>query len=51
MSKGGTEATDGATGLANLFAAGGTVLSSNQYGASFPEAPVHGQFFLIKVGS
>lgn len=45
MSMGGTEATDGATGLANLFAAGDTVLSSYQYGAELPENAVTGQMF------
>ena len=45
MSQGGTEATDGATGLANLFAAGDTVLSSYQYGAELPENAVTGQMF------
>ena len=40
MSKGGTEATDGATGLKNLFAAGETILSDYQYG---PEKPVDGR--------
>lgn len=45
MSKGGTGATDGATGLANLFAAGNTVLSSYQYGAELPANPAVGQLY------
>ena len=40
MENGGTNASDGATGLANLFAAGATVLSSYQYGDCFPTDPV-----------
>lgn len=45
MSKGGTGATDGATGLANLFAAGNTVLSSYQYGTELPDNPAVGQVY------
>lgn len=45
MSMGGTGATDGATGLANLFAAGNTVLSSYQYGAELPANPAVGQLY------
>ena len=38
IANGGTNASDGATGLANLFAEGATVLSSYQYGDTLPEA-------------
>ena len=37
LDKGGTSASDGATGLENLFAAGYTVLSYNQFGEKFPD--------------
>lgn len=37
LAKGGTNSTDGATGLENLFAAGYTVLSYNQFGDKFPD--------------
>ena len=46
MSHGGTESSNGATGLANLLAAGATVLSSNQYGATLPAAGTRGRVFL-----
>ena len=45
MSKGGTGAENGAEGLANLFAAGETVLSSYQYGTELPFNPVVGQLY------
>ena len=45
MQYGGTEASDGATGLKNLLAAGPTVLSAHQYGDTEPENPVEGQLF------
>ena len=48
LTNGGTGATDGATGLKNLFAAGTTVLSSNQYGDTLPDASTVGQLFLKK---
>ena len=48
ISKGGTEATDGATGLANLFAAGETVLSSYQYGTELPTVAQAGQIFFVE---
>ena len=47
MSKGGTGSDNGATGLANLFAAGETVLSSYQYGDELPSASSVGKLFLI----
>lgn len=49
LNKGGTNATDGATGLKNLFAAGATVLSSNQYGDTLPAAGTTGRIFFKKV--
>lgn len=51
MTKGGHGATDGAEGLANLFAAGNTVLSSYQYGTSLPAAGTKGRIFFKKVSS
>ena len=48
LTNGGTGATDGATGLKNLFAAGATVLSSNQYGDTLPDASTVGQLFFKK---
>lgn len=49
VEKGGTGSADGATGLTNLFAAGATVLSTNQYGDAFPSFPVDGQIFFLKL--
>lgn len=40
IANGGTNASDGATGLKNLFEAGATVLSSYQYGDKFPTDPI-----------
>lgn len=51
LEKGGTNASDGATGLSNLFAAGDTVLSSHQYGDTLPDARTAGRIFFKKVGS
>lgn len=48
ISGGGTGASDGATGLANLFAAGETVLSSYQYGEELPAAGTEGRIFFKK---
>ena len=45
VARGGTGAADGATGLANLFAAGNTVLSSYQYGTNLPAEAAVGQMF------
>lgn len=47
--KGGTGATDGATAIKNLFAAGATILSSNQYGTSLPSTATAGRLFFKKV--
>lgn len=50
MTRGGTGATDGATGLKNLLAAGNTVLSSKQYGTTLPSAGTAGRIFFKVVG-
>jgi len=49
IAKGGTGSSNGATGLANLLAAGYTVLSANQYGTSLPTAGTKGRIFFKKV--
>lgn len=49
IANGGTNATDGATGLANLFASGNTVLSSYQYGNKLPEAGTVGRIFFKRL--
>ena len=49
IENGGTNATDGATGLANLFASGNTVLSSYQYGDELPEAGTVGRIFFKRL--
>mgnify|MGYP003307895365 CR=1 FL=1 len=49
IANGGTNASDGATGLSNLFAAGATVLSSNQYGDELPEAGTVGRIFFKRI--
>lgn len=49
IANGGTNASDGATGLANLFAAGATVLSSNQYGDELPAAGNEGRIFFKRL--
>lgn len=46
---GGTNATDGATGLKNLFASGATVLSSYQYGDELPPAGTKGRIFFKRL--
>lgn len=48
INKGGTGATDGSTGLANLLAAGDTVLSAYQYGTALPAAGTLGRVFFKK---
>ena len=45
MTKGGTGATSGSAGLANMLADGKTILSPYQYGDEFPENPSTGQIF------
>lgn len=49
VSKGGTGASAGHTGLANLFAAGPTILSSYQYGDTLPAPGTPGRIFFKKV--
>ena len=49
IENGGTNSADGAVGLANLFAAGATVLSSNQYGDELPEAGTVGRIFFKRL--
>ena len=49
MELGGTGAEDGAEGLANLFAAGPTVLSAEQYGDELPPAGTPGRIFFKRV--
>ena len=49
IANGGTGSSDGAEGLANLFAAGITVLSSNQYGDALPAAGTVGRIFFKRL--
>lgn len=49
IENGGTNSADGATGLANLFAAGNTVLSSYQYGDELPDAGIAGRIFFKRL--
>ena len=49
VAKGGTGASNGATGLKNLLAAGNTVLSSYQYGTELPPAGTPDRIFFKKV--
>lgn len=49
IENGGTNSSDGATGLANLFASGETVLSSYQYGDELPPAGIKGRVFFKRV--
>ena len=49
IENGGTNSSDGATGLANLFASGETVLSSYQYGDELPEAGTTGRIFFKRL--
>ncbi len=51
IESGGTGSDNGAEGLANLFAAGNTVLSSYQYGDTLPAAGTKGRIFFKKVSS
>lgn len=50
MTRGGTGASSGATGLKNLLAAGNTILSSKQYGTTLPSAGTAGRIFFKVVG-
>lgn len=49
IENGGTNASDGAIGLANLFASGATILSSNQYGDELPSAGNKGRIFFKRL--
>lgn len=49
IANGGTDASNGATGLKNLFASGATVLSSYQYGDALPAAGTVGRIFFKKL--
>ena len=49
ITKGGTGATDGATGLANLLSSGMTILSAYQYGNDLPNPGNAGRLFFKKV--
>ena len=49
IANGGTNSSNGATGLKNLFAAGNTVLSSYQYGDTLPAAGTVGRIFFKKL--
>lgn len=49
IANGGTNASNGATGLKNLFASGATVLSSYQYGDTLPTAGTAGRIFFKKL--
>ena len=49
IANGGTNASDGATGLKNLFASGATVLSSYQYGDELPAAGTAGRIFFKRI--
>lgn len=49
IANGGTNASNGATGLKNLFAAGNTILSSYQYGDTLPAAGNAGRIFFKKL--
>ena len=49
IAKGGTGATDGSAGLANLLAAGNMVLSAHQYGDALPSAGTPGRLFFKKL--
>lgn len=49
IENGGTDASDGAIGLKNLFAAGNTVISSYQYGDELPAAGNAGRIFFKRL--
>lgn len=51
IAQGGTGATNGADALANLFAAGATILSSEQYGVDLPDAGIEGRIFFKKIAT
>lgn len=49
VANGGTDSSNGATGLKNLFASGATVLSSYQFGDALPAAGTKGRIFFKKL--
>ena len=49
ITKGGTGATNGSTGLANLLSAGNMILSAYQYGDALPAAGTPGRLFFKKL--
>lgn len=49
IESGGTNANNGVDALKNLFAAGETVLSSNQYGDTLPDPGIPGRIFFLVV--
>ena len=49
IENGGTNSSDGAEGLANLFAAGMTILSEYQYGDELPPAGNKGRIFFKRL--
>ena len=49
ITKGGTGATNGSTGLANLLSAGNMILSAYQYGDALPAAGTPGRLFFNKL--
>ena len=49
IEQGGTNSSDGAVGLKNLFAAGETVLSEHQYGDVLPAAGNAGRIFFKRL--
>lgn len=49
VTNGGTNASDGSTGLKNLFASGVTVLSPYQYGDELPAAGTKGRIFFKRL--
>ena len=49
IANGGTNASDGSTGLKNLFAAGSTILSAHQYGDTLPAAGTAGRIFFKRL--
>ena len=49
IANGGTNSSDGAIGLKNLFASGAAILSSHQYGDELPEAGIAGRIFFKRL--
>lgn len=49
IANGGIGSSEGEVGLANLFAAGDTILSSYQYGDELPAAGVPGRIFFKRI--